>query len=73
MKVIFMKPKKAAVSILKGVYDTCRDCQWIGPRIFNVWGLPSKKTLKSADEQERKHIFENAERLYNEMDGKLRG
>lgn len=71
MKVIFMKPKKASVSILKGVFDTCCDCEWIGPRFFDVWGLPSKKTLKSTSSQERKHIFLTAERLYEEMDKTL--
>lgn len=67
MKVIFMKPKKACLSILYGVFEPCIYLEWIGPRFFNVWGKPSKKHLKTSTESERKIIAQNAERLYNEM------
>lgn len=67
MKVIFMKPKKACLSILYGVLEPCIYLEWIGPRFFNVWGKPSKKHLKTSTESERKIIAQNAERLYNEM------
>ncbi len=67
MKVIFMKPKKAALSVLKGVFESCGTNEWIGPRFFNVWGIPSKKKLRTCSEKERKRIFEIAETVYSEI------
>jgi len=43
MKVIFMKPRKAALSILRGVFLKTEYHTWIGPRLFDVWPLPKKK------------------------------
>jgi len=67
MKVIFMKPEKAALSILKGVFTDCGKNEWIGPRFFNVWGLPKKKKLTTRCESENAFIFKTAEKLYNKM------
>lgn len=68
MKVIFMKPKKACLSVLCGVFDSCRECEWIGPRIFDVWGLPKKKLLRTCTCEERRFIGETAERVFAELD-----
>lgn len=67
MKIIFMKPKKAALSILKGVFEPCGNCEWIGPRIFDVWGLPVKRRLSTASEKEIEFIQNTAEKIYNEL------
>lgn len=67
MKVIFMKPETACLSILKGVFEHCGECEWIGPRFFNVWGKPKKKLLKTCDSAERKFIGETAEKIYKEI------
>ena len=67
MKVIFMKPKKAALSVLKGVFDGCGSREWIGPRVFDVWGYPNKKTLKTCSEQEVSRIHEIAEDIYSKL------
>lgn len=67
MKIIFMKPKKASLSIVKAIFDDCEYCQWIGPKIFDVWGLPSKKTLKTCDDAERKKIYAIAEDIYEKL------
>lgn len=64
MKVIFMSPKMAALSIIQGVYDKCEYLEWIGPGLFDVWGLPKKRKLDTASESERKEIFEISERVY---------
>ena len=64
MKIIFMKPKKAALSILAGVFDDTPDCEWIGPAVLDVWGFPKKKRLKSCSPEERKQIAEIAERVF---------
>ncbi len=67
MKVIFMKPKKAALCLLKGVFDSTDKNEWIGPRIFNVWGYPSKKLLKTCKNDEIDFIFAEAEKACQKM------
>lgn len=47
MKVIFMSPKKAALCIVKGLFESCEYGEWIGPRWFNIWGIPRKIKLKT--------------------------
>ena len=71
MKIIFMRPKKAALSIIKGLFEPTVGCEWIGPRIFNVWGYPKRKPLNTADEIERKEIFNRAEKIYADMNDML--
>lgn len=67
MKVIFMKPKKAALCLLRGIFDSTAKNEWIGPRIFNVWGYPSKKTLRTCDDDEIAFIFAEAEKACQKM------
>ncbi|MBE6630816.1 MAG: SDR family NAD(P)-dependent oxidoreductase [Ruminococcaceae bacterium] len=64
MKIIFMKPKKAALSILRGVFAPTAYGTWWGPRIFGVWGLPKKKALRTATEIEAAEIAARAERIF---------
>ena len=56
MKVIFMNPKKASLSILYGLFAETQKNEWIGPRFFNVWGLPKVKTLKTCSQEEAEKI-----------------
>ena len=67
MKVIFMRPKKAALSILLGCFQGTPYGTWIGPRLFNVWGLPRLKKLRSAKEEERQIIYTRAEEIYERV------
>ena len=64
MKVIFMKPKKAALCTIKGVFEETRYHQWIGPRLFNIWGLPSLKRLKTCSKDESLYIGQTADEIY---------
>jgi hypothetical protein len=64
MKIIFMSPKKAALSILCGVFNNTKCDEWIGPRIFDVWGLPKKKKLHTVKECEIQHIKEKTDEVY---------
>lgn len=64
MKVIFMKPKKAALSILLGVFERTGEREWLGPRVFDVWGLPKKKRLRSCSQAEQVRIAELAEQVF---------
>lgn len=71
MKWIFMKPKKACLSVIQGIFTPCRECEWIGPRLFDVWGLPRKKPLRSASAEERERIFQTAEQICRELEKTL--
>ncbi len=63
MKVIFMSPKRASLSILAGLFTSCKEDEWIGPRFFDVWGLPRKKVLRSIPPAERARLRREAERM----------
>ena len=54
MKVIFMPPKRACLSIIEGLFFECKTGEWIGPRVLDIWGQPKKRKLKiSRDEMAR--------------------
>ncbi len=57
MKVIFMSPKKAALCIIKGIFEPCGYGEWVGPRFFDVWGLPKKKRLKTFTCSEAQKVY----------------
>ena len=67
MKVIFMRPRKAALSVVKGIFQSTGIDSWIGPRIFDVWGIPSKKKLCTADKAEISFISEESKKIYEKM------
>ena len=67
MKIIFMKPQKAALSILKGVFGNTEYGEWIGPRVFNIWGKPSQKKLHTFTKSEAEEIFKTAEEIYKDL------
>lgn len=68
MRVIFMRPRRACLSILCAMFEECRDTEWIGPRLFDVWGLPKKRALRSCSQDEATTIAERAEKIYAEME-----
>lgn len=63
MKVIFMSPRRAALSVLRGVFEFTAYGEWIGPRLFDVWGLPRKRKLRTFTRDEAKIAFDAVERL----------
>lgn len=63
MKILFMSPRRAALSVLRGVLELTAYGEWIGPRLFNVWGLPNKKKLRTFTRDEAKIAFDAVERL----------
>ena len=69
MKVIFMSPQKAALCILSGLFDTTSPAQWIGPRLFDVWGLPKKKPLRTSSPTEIAEIARRANAAFEGMKG----
>lgn len=67
MKVIFMSTRKASLSIINGVFMHTARNEWIGPGIFNVWGFPTKKSLKSASEKEAEEIVKIANNIFTAL------
>ncbi len=67
MKVIFMKPSKACLSVLDGVFEDTGYHEWIGPRAFDVWGMPKKKRLSTCSEEESRKIGTKAEQIYGNI------
>jgi len=67
MKVIFMKPEKAVLSVLKGCFENTEYHYWIGPRFFDVWGMPKKKKLTTCSSEESKKIGKAAEEIYTKL------
>lgn len=71
MKLIFMSPKKAALSTVKGIFSDCGYHEWIGPRLFNIWGLPKLKKLKTCSEKESLYIGDSADKIYRKLQPEL--
>lgn len=67
MKLLFMKPKKACLSTLRGVFAPTEYGTWWGPRLFGIWGMPKKRKLNTATQAERTAIFSRAEEIYQHL------
>lgn len=67
MKIIFMPPKKAALCVLSGLFSDCHNNEWIGPKLFNIWGLPKKKKLNTATSEECIKIFDTTVKIFNSL------
>ncbi len=67
MKVIFMSPRRASLSILVAMVQDADKNEWFGPALFNIWGLPKKKLLKTCSADEAKRICEVAEKIVKDL------
>lgn len=67
MKVIFPRPRVACLSALRGMFADCGSGEWIGPTLFDVWGAPRKKPLRTATLAEQQKIAAIAEEIYNKI------
>ncbi len=67
MKVIFPSPRKAALCIISGVFDTCSHSEWVGPALLDIWGRPKKKRLLGVSRAESREIGERARELYGKI------
>ena len=64
MKIIFPHPRVACLSILSGLFTNCKNNEWIGPCLFDIWGLPKKKKLRTAGKSEVIKISSIADEIY---------
>ena len=69
MKVIFMPPEKAGLSILTGLFSVAplNVDSWIGPRFWNIWGMPCRRILYSASQEEKDKIRAIADNIFKEI------
>lgn len=67
MRLIFSPVRTAALSVLRGVCEACDDREWIGPRVFDVWGLPTKRRLNTISDIELAAIAAHAEQMWKEL------
>ena len=67
MRVIFMRPRKACLSTLCGLFADPTENEWIGPRVLDIWGLPKISRLDSCSKSEIMLIRERAEKIYTDM------
>ena len=67
MKVIFMSPRRASLSILAAMVQDAKKNEWFGPRLFDIWGLPKKKTLRTCSADEAEKICEEAEKMMADL------
>ena len=67
IKLLFPKPEKACLSIVSGVFNNTTLHEWIGPSKHNIWGYPKTQKLKTFSDKEAEKIFEEAEKIYNNL------
>ena len=67
MKVIFMSPRHASLSILAAMVQDADKNEWFGPRLFDIWGLPKKKLLKTCSTDEAAKICGEAEKMFKKL------
>ena len=67
MKVIFMSPRRASLSILAAMVQNAEKNEWFGPSLFDVWGLPKKKVLKTCLADEARQICKIAEKMLADL------
>ena len=67
MRLIFSPVRTAALSILRGVFEACGEGEWIGPRVFDVWGLPTKRRLRTIGAAESAAIATTAEQMWEQL------
>lgn len=67
MKVIFMSPRRASLSILAAMVQDAEKNEWFGPSHFDIWGLPKKKVLKTCSAEEATKICQETEKIVENL------
>lgn len=67
MKIIFMKPKKAVLSIYEGVKNATPYGYWIGPGFFDIWGSPKIKKISACFTDDSIKAKEISEKIYKNI------
>ena len=67
MKTLFPSPKKASKNIVEAIYCNCDEFEWIGPKIFDIYGKPTKKPIKY-NKEENEQIQSTIDNIYNSIE-----
>jgi hypothetical protein len=67
IKILFPRPRKAVLSVFYGITNPCKHYEWIGPRIFNIWGTPKKTKLKTCSYNEYQKICQITNQIFNNI------
>lgn len=67
MRVIFMRPRRASLSLLMGVFEQTASNEWLGPRILDIWGLPKRSRLRSVKKEEALAIAHTADEIFSRL------
>lgn len=67
IRLLFPNAKKASLSLVYGVCHHTKYHEWIGPKIFGIWGSPKCKQLKTCSLEESKQIYYLAEQMYENL------
>ena len=67
MKVIFMSPRRASLSILAAMVQDTEKNEWFGPCLFDIWGLPKKKLLKTCSADEAAEICQETDKMFEKL------
>lgn len=67
MKWIFMRPRAACLSLLCGVFESTPHHTWIGPRLWDIWGLPAHRRLRTCTAEESAAIASQMNTLYKQL------
>ena len=62
-----MKPRTAALSIVKALFCDTGDNAWFGPALFDVWGKPRLLRLR-VNPEEREFVASVSERILEEIE-----
>lgn len=68
IKILFPRPRKAVLSVFYGMTNPCTHYEWIGPRIFNIWGNPKKSNLNTCSQEEYNRICDITNNIMNSID-----
>ena len=67
IKLLFPNPQMACLNIIKAIFDTTTQNQWIGPKVFNIWGKPAQKQFNTCTQQEKEELFNISQNLFNNI------
>ncbi|MBQ7351759.1 MAG: SDR family NAD(P)-dependent oxidoreductase [Clostridia bacterium] len=70
IKIFFPSPQKAVLNVIFGTSHNTPYMYWIGPAIFNIWGQPKIKKLKTCTQEESLQIYNISENIYQNINKK---
>ena len=67
MTIFFQGKKKASRALVQAITTDTPYLHWIGPHIWGIYGKPKVCKIKHLKEDEIKQIFDESNKLYNEI------